>query len=149
MSHREPHAATEPRTGTVMGMRGCESATECSSDRPGHRLHAMQQRLAATTASKWRDGFVVATDVAGFATIADLEGDAIVARLAPRRVRRRAPHRRPGRRALDLRSARPGRRALQRRVRLSSHCSLREPPAHAIGIASLIAPIIFSSAMAA
>ena len=30
MSHREPHAATEPRTGTVMGMRGCESATECA-----------------------------------------------------------------------------------------------------------------------
>ena len=77
MSHREPHAATEPRTGTVMGMRGCESATECASDRPGHGLHVMQQRLAATTASRWVDGFVVSTDDAGFATIADLDGDAI------------------------------------------------------------------------
>ncbi|MCD2444137.1 hypothetical protein LQ757_17775 [Agromyces sp. SYSU K20354] len=74
MSHREPHAATEPRTGTVMGMRGCESATECSSDRPGHRLNAMARRLAATTASKWVDGFVVSTDDAGFATIADFDG---------------------------------------------------------------------------
>ena len=74
MSHREPHAATEPRTGTVMGMRGCESATECSSDRPGQGLHAMQQRLAATTASKWIDGIVSTTDEAGFATIAGLDG---------------------------------------------------------------------------
>ena len=75
MSHRETHAAAEPRTGAVMGMRGCESATECSSERPGHGLHAMQQRLAATTASKWFDGFVVSTSTTrGFATIADLDG---------------------------------------------------------------------------
>jgi hypothetical protein len=52
MSHREPHAATEPHTGAVMGMRGCESAAECRSDRPGHGLHVMQERLAATTASR-------------------------------------------------------------------------------------------------
>ena len=74
MSNREPHAATEPRTGTVTGMRGCESAIECSSDRPGHGLHAMQQRLAAATASKWVDGIVSSTDEAGFATIAGLDG---------------------------------------------------------------------------
>lgn len=48
MSHREPHAATGPRRGEVMGMRGCESATTCRSDRPGHRLHPMQERLAVT-----------------------------------------------------------------------------------------------------
>ena len=71
MSHREPHAATEPRTGAAMGMRGCESATECRSDRPGHGLHAMQERLAATTASKWIDALVVEVDAQGFATLAD------------------------------------------------------------------------------
>ena len=75
MSHREPHAATEPRTGAVMGMRGCEIAAECGSDRPGHRLHAMQERLAVTTASKWVDAIVVGVDEHGFATVAELGGD--------------------------------------------------------------------------
>lgn len=76
MSHREPHAATEPRTGRVMGMRGCESAAECRSDRPGHGLHAMQERLAVTTASKWVDAIVVAIDEHGFATLAEFgDGD--------------------------------------------------------------------------
>lgn len=76
MSHREPHAATEPRTGAVMGMRGCESAAECRSERPGHGLHAMQERLAVTTATKWVDAIVVGVDEHGFATLAALgEGD--------------------------------------------------------------------------
>jgi hypothetical protein len=75
MSHREPHAATEPRTGAVMGMRGCETAAECRSDRPGHRLHAMQERLAVTTASKWVDAIVLGVDEHGFATVAEF-GDA-------------------------------------------------------------------------
>jgi hypothetical protein len=74
MSHREPHAATEPRTGAVMGMRGCESAAECRSHRPGHGLHVMQDRLATTTASKWIDAIVVDVDDQGFATLADLGG---------------------------------------------------------------------------
>ena len=77
MSHREPHAATEPRTGAVMGMRGCESATECRSHRPGHGLHVMQDRLATTTASKWIDAIVVDVDDQGFATLADLDGDGL------------------------------------------------------------------------
>ena len=71
MSHREPHATTEPRTGAAMGMRGCTSAAECRSDRPGHGLHAMQERLAATTASKWIDALVVGVDAHGFATLVD------------------------------------------------------------------------------
>ena len=71
MSHREPHTPTEPHVGTVMGMRGCETAAECRSDRPGHRLHAMQERLAGATASKWVDAIVVETDVDGFATVAE------------------------------------------------------------------------------
>lgn len=76
MSHREPHAAAEPRTGAVMGMRGCESATECRSDRPGHGLHPMQERLAVTTASKWVDAIVVGVDEHGFATLTELgDGD--------------------------------------------------------------------------
>jgi hypothetical protein len=77
MSHREPHAATEPRTGEVMGMRGCESAAECRSDRPGHGLHAMQHRLATMTASKWVDAIVIAADDEGFATLAELSGDSL------------------------------------------------------------------------
>jgi hypothetical protein len=77
MSHREPHAATETHTGAVMGMRGCESAAECRSDRPGHGLHAMQERLAATTASKWVDAIVIAADGDGFATLADIERDTV------------------------------------------------------------------------
>ncbi|MDF2575802.1 MAG: hypothetical protein K0S05_2714 [Agromyces sp.] len=75
MSHREPHAATEPRTGAVMGMRGCEIAAECRSDRPGHRLHAMQERLAVTTASKWVDAIVLGVDEHGFATVAEFSDD--------------------------------------------------------------------------
>ena len=98
MSHREPHAATEPRTGTVMGMRGCESAAECGSQRPGHGLHAMQQRLAATTASKWIDAISWSRRPAGFATIADFDGERSSAS-GTTCVRRRAPGRRPGRRA--------------------------------------------------
>lgn len=77
MSHREPHAATEPHTGTVMGMRGCEIAAECRSDRPGHRLHAMQERLATTTASKWVDAIVIDTSADGFVTVAELSSDAV------------------------------------------------------------------------
>lgn len=75
MSHREPHAPTEPRQGAVMGMRGCELASECRSDRPGHGLHPMQQRLAAATPSKWLDAIVVAVDAAGFGTLATLDGE--------------------------------------------------------------------------
>lgn len=77
MSHREPHAATKPNFGAVMGMRGCESAAECVSDRPGHGLHAMQERLAAVTASKWIDAIVVAVDADGFATLAEFSGTGV------------------------------------------------------------------------
>ncbi|MDQ2660459.1 MAG: hypothetical protein M3Y52_01140 [Actinomycetota bacterium] len=75
MSHQEPHAVTQPSTGEVMAMRGCIAATECSSDRPGHRVHLMQQRLAATTASKWVDVIVVGLDDEGFVTLAELGGE--------------------------------------------------------------------------
>ncbi len=74
MSHREPHAPAEPRRGASMGMRGCELASECRSDRPGHGLHAMQQRLAAATPSKWLDAIVIGVEESGFATLATLDG---------------------------------------------------------------------------
>lgn len=77
MSHREPHAATEPSTGEVRGMRGCESAADCRSDRPGHGLHTMQERLAATTASKWVDAIVLEVESDGFATVAEFVGDGV------------------------------------------------------------------------
>ncbi|GAA4367316.1 hypothetical protein [Agromyces bauzanensis] len=88
MSHREPHAAPEPRTGAVMGMRSCESAATCRSDRPGHGLHAMQERLAVATATKWVDAIVVEVDEHGFATLAELGdvGGAAAAALGVRRV---------------------------------------------------------------
>lgn len=75
MSHREPHAATRAPQGLGMGMRGCVHAGECSSERPGHRLHGMQSRLAAIAASKWVDAIVLDVDDAGFATLADLDGE--------------------------------------------------------------------------
>ena len=74
MSHREPHAVTTPVSGAVMGMRGCEHAAECTSDRPGHGLNAVQERLAAVTASKWIDAIVTSVDGAGFARLATLDG---------------------------------------------------------------------------
>ena len=77
MSHREPHAVTEPRTGAVMGMRGCVDVSDCSSDRPGHGLHAMQLRLASATPSKWVDAIVTAVDADGFATLAPIAGDRV------------------------------------------------------------------------
>ena len=77
MSNREPHAATEPRQGWAMGMRGCETAGECRSERPGHGLHAMQARLATVAASKWIDAIVVSIEADGFATLAEFAGTAL------------------------------------------------------------------------
>ncbi|MFF2369983.1 hypothetical protein [Agromyces sp. NPDC058110] len=74
MSHREPHAVTTPRTGEVMGMRGCERAAECASDRPGHGLNAVQARLAAATPSKWIDAVVTSVRADGFVWLATLDG---------------------------------------------------------------------------
>jgi hypothetical protein len=75
MSHRESHAATTPVTGAVMGMRGCENAARCTSERAGHGLNAVQQRLAAVAASKWIDAIVTSVDAAtGFAWLATLDG---------------------------------------------------------------------------
>jgi hypothetical protein len=46
MSTHQPHAAAESRTGLAMGMRGCVEGDACASDRPGHGLHPMQDRLS-------------------------------------------------------------------------------------------------------
>lgn len=80
MSHREPAAsgavgAVRAQQGLGTGMRGCEHAAECSSERPGHRLHAMQSRLAAVAASKWVDAIVLEVDGAGFASLATIDGE--------------------------------------------------------------------------
>ncbi|WP_173922266.1 hypothetical protein [Agromyces sp. Marseille-P2726] len=74
MSYREPHAATEPRTGEVMGMRGCVTAATCESHRPGHGLHAMQERLALATPSRWVDAIVADVDDEGYATLIRFDG---------------------------------------------------------------------------
>ncbi|ANJ27743.1 hypothetical protein [Agromyces aureus] len=74
MSHREPHAATTPRTGEAMGMRGCEHPGACTSERAGHGLNAVQQRLATVAASKWIDAIVTSVDANGFAWLATLDG---------------------------------------------------------------------------
>ncbi|AWB95968.1 hypothetical protein DCE93_10080 [Agromyces badenianii] len=77
MSQREPHTSTEPHAGAVMGMRGCDTAADCRSERPGHRLHTMQTRLVATTASKWVDAVVVEVSPDGFATLAEFSSDSV------------------------------------------------------------------------
>ncbi|MGX5697683.1 hypothetical protein ACWKWP_15910 [Agromyces soli] len=78
MSHREPAAsgvhAVRAQLGQGLGMRGCVHGTECSSERPGHRLHAMQSRLAAIAASKWVDAIVAASDDDGFVELLGLDG---------------------------------------------------------------------------
>lgn len=44
MSHREPHAATEPCTGAVMGMRGCEGAPAPGEPVAIHALYGVLAR---------------------------------------------------------------------------------------------------------
>ncbi|GAA1519241.1 hypothetical protein BJ978_001907 [Agromyces terreus] len=74
MPHREPHAVT-PATGEATGMRGCERAAGCTSERAGHGLNAVQERLAAVTASRWIDAIVTSVDTTtGYAWIATLDG---------------------------------------------------------------------------
>ncbi|QEO13618.1 hypothetical protein FLP10_03660 [Agromyces intestinalis] len=74
MSHRQSHPATQPLAGRAMGMRGCEAHAECASDRPGHRLHRMQARLAEVAGSKWVDAIVISADADGFVELAELDG---------------------------------------------------------------------------
>ncbi|HEU5222551.1 MAG TPA: hypothetical protein VFU07_02590 [Candidatus Lumbricidophila sp.] len=66
MSTRDQHTAAQHLLGASMGMRGCESHVDCASNRPGHGLHAMQERLASVAASKWDDVIVSAVDADGF-----------------------------------------------------------------------------------
>ena len=74
MSTHQPHAAAESRPGLAMGMRGCLEGTDCSSLRPGHELHPMQERLSRIAASRWLDAIVVATSADGFVDLLDLDG---------------------------------------------------------------------------
>jgi hypothetical protein len=74
MSTPKPHTAAERRTGVAMGMRGCVEGHECSSDRPGHGLHPMQERLSRIAASRWVDAIVVAAASDGFVELVDLDG---------------------------------------------------------------------------
>ncbi|MGR0220551.1 hypothetical protein [Agromyces sp. ZXT2-6] len=74
MSTPQPHAAAESRTGLAMGMRGCVEGEACASDRPGHGLHPMQERLARIAASRWVDAVVVDVAADGFVDLVDLDG---------------------------------------------------------------------------
>ena len=76
MSTPKPHTAAQPRTGVAMGMRGCVEGEACTSDRPGHGLHPMQERLSRIAASRWIDAIVVAAASDGFVELVDLEGGA-------------------------------------------------------------------------
>ena len=74
MSTPKPHTAAQPRTGVAMGMRGCVDGEACASDRPGHGLHPMQERLSRIAASRWIDAIVVTAASDGFVELVDLEG---------------------------------------------------------------------------
>ena len=76
MSTPKPHAAAESQPGLAMGMRGCVDGHDCSSLRPGHDLHPMQERLSRIAASRWVDAVVVAAHADGFVELVDLDGDA-------------------------------------------------------------------------
>ncbi|MBM7504080.1 hypothetical protein ACFPER_11380 [Agromyces aurantiacus] len=76
MSTHQPHAAAESRTGLAMGMRGCVEGEACASDRPGHGLHPMQDRLSRIAASRWVDAVVTASATDGFVELVDLDGGA-------------------------------------------------------------------------
>ncbi|MEI5584958.1 MULTISPECIES: hypothetical protein [unclassified Agromyces] len=76
MSTPKPHAAAESRPGLAMGMRGCIEGQACSSLRPGHDLHPMQERLSRIAASRWVDAVVVAVHGDGFVELVDLDGGA-------------------------------------------------------------------------
>ncbi|WP_430645906.1 hypothetical protein [Agromyces sp. GXS1127] len=74
MSPQNPHAAAESRTGLAMGMRGCVDGEACTSDRPGHGLNAIQDRLSRIVASRWVDAVVTASGADGFVELLDLDG---------------------------------------------------------------------------
>jgi hypothetical protein len=74
MSTHQPHAAAESRTGLAMGMRGCVEGEACASDRPGHGLHPMQDRLSRIASSRWVDAVVAASSTDGFVELLDLDG---------------------------------------------------------------------------
>ena len=74
MSTHQPHAAAESRTGLAMGMRGCVEGDACASDRPGHGLHPMQDRLSRIAASRWVDAVVIDSGADGFVELLDLDG---------------------------------------------------------------------------
>ena len=76
MSIHQPHAAAESRTGLAMGMRGCVEGEACSSDRPGHGLHPMQDRLSRIASSRWVDAVVTASGSDGFVELLDVDGAA-------------------------------------------------------------------------
>lgn len=146
MSHREPQTRTEPHAGTVMGMRGCEAAATCGSDRPGHRLHAMQERLAGATASKWVDAIVVEIDGDGFATVAEFAGSGCAACGITTPSTACWSSARPSRCTTCTECSRTAVAASASRRPDRAGKARR---AQAIGIASLIEPIIFSIAMTA
>lgn len=75
MSIQHPHAAAESRTGLAMGMRDCVEGEACASDRPGHGLHPMQDRLSRIASSRWVDAVVAASSTDGFVELLDLDGD--------------------------------------------------------------------------
>jgi hypothetical protein len=76
MSTPKPHTAAESRQGLAMGMRGCLEGSDCSSLRPGHELHPMQERLSRIAASRWLDAVVAVVHGDGFVDLVDLDGGA-------------------------------------------------------------------------
>lgn len=58
----------------------CAHGVECSSFAPGHALHLIQARLAASTPREWIDGFVEHADGdTGHVVLRTLDGDHVAA----------------------------------------------------------------------
>lgn len=72
MSTRDPHAAASHLLGASMGMRGCESHIDCSSQYSGHGLNPIQDRLSRVTPSKWIDAVITEVDAHGFVEVTDV-----------------------------------------------------------------------------
>ncbi len=64
-----------PQSSTRTAQCQCAMGDECSTIAPGHRLHLLQQRVAAATGSKWRDAVIESVSADGWIGLVALDDD--------------------------------------------------------------------------